>query len=545
MKLKKITFALTGLVVAGIVGALPAYAAPSAPTRVEVADASEQDAGLSEAQVLVSWVASSGPDLVGHSVRLTDGANTVEGQELCVDTACSATFSGLSGGASYTASVTAIDSQGATASATSNPFIAKSIPEAPQDLAVEVVDGVPNLTWNEPSNTGGQAVLSYQISANQDFDGATLAGTSLSYEGTTLSPGTTYRLSLRAVNATGTSAAATFPSFLVPDVPEQPGVPNLEFSGQLARVSWQTPDSGGAQLTRYVVELYRNGEPLETVNNVDASLTQYDFTVSTSGAYQARVTAWNVIGASDPSSLSAEKTFGGGAELQSNFPVLDPAEPVNMQPGQSQSISASAPSGEPVTLRVVGSPSGACTLTSGVITAVSRGTCAITATAAATAEFDSGVTTATFAIKTAQSLAIQTIPAQRAPTTLAVAGLAVASSGLEVTYSVAGACTLESGEITLISSGTCTVYADQEGDEDYFAAPQVSATFAVSAGSNFIVGPIGTTPLPPVLLARPTLSGSAEAGSYIVASPGVWENSGSLEFTYRWLLCDAEIVAPT
>ena len=56
---------------------------------------------------------------------------------------------------------------------------------------------------------------------------------------------------------------------------------------------------------------------------------------------------------------------------------------------------------------------------------------------------------------------------------------ATASSGNAVSYGGSGACSIVSGKVHLTGAGSCTVTANQAGDANYNAAPQVQRTFSV------------------------------------------------------------------
>ncbi len=58
---------------------------------------------------------------------------------------------------------------------------------------------------------------------------------------------------------------------------------------------------------------------------------------------------------------------------------------------------------------------------------------------------------------------------------------ASASSGLPVTYSASGPCTVDEGILTILDSGSCSVSAFQAGDADWAAARQVSRSFPIIA----------------------------------------------------------------
>lgn len=65
---------------------------------------------------------------------------------------------------------------------------------------------------------------------------------------------------------------------------------------------------------------------------------------------------------------------------------------------------------------------------------------------------------------------------------------ATASSALAVSFSSAttGVCTVSGSTVTLVSSGTCTINANQAGDANYLAATQVQQSFTVSQATNTI-----------------------------------------------------------
>ena len=70
---------------------------------------------------------------------------------------------------------------------------------------------------------------------------------------------------------------------------------------------------------------------------------------------------------------------------------------------------------------------------------------------------------------------------------------ATASSGLPVSFTVSGTCTLSgSSTVVMAGAGTCTVYANQSGSSSYLAAPQVQQTFSIAKQSQTI-----TFPAPP------------------------------------------------
>jgi hypothetical protein len=67
-----------------------------------------------------------------------------------------------------------------------------------------------------------------------------------------------------------------------------------------------------------------------------------------------------------------------------------------------------------------------------------------------------------------------------------VALAATASSGLPVSYSAAGKCTIAGSTITITGAGNCTVMAGQSGDARYNPASDVARTFAIGKASQVI-----------------------------------------------------------
>ncbi len=67
---------------------------------------------------------------------------------------------------------------------------------------------------------------------------------------------------------------------------------------------------------------------------------------------------------------------------------------------------------------------------------------------------------------------------------------ATASSGLPVSFTASGSCTIAGATIRLTAAGSCTIRASQAGDSTYYAAPSVSRSFTIAQR------PGGTTPQP-------------------------------------------------
>jgi Concanavalin A-like lectin/glucanases superfamily len=135
-----------------------------------------------------------------------------------------------------------------------------------------------------------------------------------------------------------------------------------------------------------------------------------------------------------------------------------------------------------------------CSVTSaGLVTGINAGTnnCVITATQAGDATYNEGTATLTMSIgKAAQTL---TLPAQSpanqsfvANATFPINPLATSASpnaGTPIVYSslTGSVCSVSGTTVTMLTSGTCTIAADQAGDANYEAAAQVSQSVELLA----------------------------------------------------------------
>ena len=391
MKLKLKLAAVLSAIVLVMTPMSAMAAAPAAPSIPAVSSSSETGAAANEAKVLVTWTGSAGPDLAGHTVRLTpDGGSAITGVAACAGSACSATFSSLTGGTSYTATVTATNGANESTSVSSNPFIARSIASAPQARAVSTSGTDIVLTWTAPASNGGSTITGYSISApGSDFTTVASVGADIrTYTAAGLTRGTSYTFQIVAVNGIGNSVSGDFPAQVAPTSPDAPTAPSISASGTVVTVDWVAPASGGAQIQSYVVTLYRGSSVVDTASAVDGSLATHEFATSTAGDYKATVAARNSVDLGPASAFSAVASVTGGAALLANVPVVTPSAISPFTVGQTQALTATAPSLEPVTL--VSLSTAICSLNAGVLKALSVGTCSVSATAAATDTHDSG-----------------------------------------------------------------------------------------------------------------------------------------------------------
>ncbi|HVH34973.1 MAG TPA: hypothetical protein VM847_12785, partial [Tahibacter sp.] len=165
--------------------------------------------------------------------------------------------------------------------------------------------------------------------------------------------------------------------------------------------------------------------------------------------------------------------------------------------GASYTVAATASSGLPVTLSIDASATSVCTLTGSSVTFEHAGTCVINANQAGNADWNAAPQAQqTFAV----SPASQTITfTSTQPTAANVGGAtytvaATATSGLPVDFSIDASastvCTIAADVVSFIGAGTCVVNANQAGDADWAAAPQVQQSFSVANCLNLAVGQV-------------------------------------------------------
>lgn len=153
---------------------------------------------------------NNGSAITTYTYRLYRGTTvvvTVNGPQSGV------TFSGLSKATAYSVKATATNSVGTSAEGTAASFTTlPSIPGAP------TITGITSITptsavvsWSPPTDTGGQTITAYDVSySSDDFATETIQSTGTL---TGLTPGTVYKVRVRAKNASGNGPYSAISSF--------------------------------------------------------------------------------------------------------------------------------------------------------------------------------------------------------------------------------------------------------------------------------------------------------------------------------------------
>ncbi|WP_407351277.1 autotransporter domain-containing protein [Luteimonas sp. R10] len=233
--------------------------------------------------------------------------------------------------------------------------------------------------------------------------------------------------------------------------------------------------------------------------------------------------------------VTQDIAIGQAAQAITAF-AADPAAPAFVPDGTFAVSATGGASGNPV-LFGTATPT-VCTVSGSTVTMQSAGTCTVTADQAGNDNYGAAPQARLDVVIGAGSQAI-TFGAQ-APQTFVAGGTfaldppATASSGLPVSYrtQTAGVCAISDATVTMQSAGTCTIAADQAGNDDYAAAATVTQSIAIGkaaqAISQFVANPDA-----PTYAAGGTFAVSATGGDsgnpvvFASTSPGVCTIEGA------------------
>jgi subtilisin family serine protease len=255
---------------------------------------------------------------------------------------------------------------------------AATVPDAPANVSTVVGVRSATVTWTAPASNGGSAITGYAVTISPAVPSASVVVSGTSATVTGLANGTSYRFSVTATNAAGTSAASALSApVTTPDVPGVPTSVAGTAGDRSVALGWTAPASdGGSPLTGYTV-LISPSTPSAVVAVSGATASVTNLTNGT--AYTFRVYATNEAGDGPPSGPSSTLT-----------PVLLQAialtpSPVTLTAGDARQLTAtgSYDFGSPrdVTVAVhwsVADPSIALVGSGGLVTGLTAGTTTIT-----------------------------------------------------------------------------------------------------------------------------------------------------------------------
>ena len=281
--------AVGGIVIDGdVVWRAPALTAPPVPAGLAVA-------ATSATSLTASWSAAARATTYQIRYRSGTGAWTTP----AADASLSRVITGLTAATQYRVQVRAINAAGMSSwSSTVRQTTAAAplaLPGVPTSVAAAATLTTLTLTWTAPASGG--AVASYDVRI-----GATVStGETSPHAFTGLTPDTAYRVSVRAVNATGSSAwvdvssRTQTPALAVPPVPADLVVAT---SGSTLRARW----SAAARATSYQLD-YRVSGASDWISLSGAARSRTITGLTAATTYQFRVRASNATGNSAWSSI--------------------------------------------------------------------------------------------------------------------------------------------------------------------------------------------------------------------------------------------------
>jgi subtilase family serine protease len=189
-----------------------------------------------------------------------------------------------------------------------------------------------------------------------------------------------------------------------------------------------------------------------------------------------------------PSTYFSFSGGGGGAGSLDDTWILATAQSITFGPLADRTfgdppfvVSAVASSGLPVTFAAAG----ACTVAGATVTLTGAGTCTVTASQPGGAGYSPAPSVEqTFAIaRASQTIAFDPLPDRtlgEAPFTVSAA----ATSGLPVSFSANGPCSVSGDLVALTAAGACTITASQPGNDDYMPASPVVQSFSIGLAND-------------------------------------------------------------
>jgi YVTN family beta-propeller protein len=199
----------------------------------------------------------------------------------------SVTCSGLSGGKSYTLSVTATNANG-TSSPTSSTAIAQDVPGAPQ-IEVPTITGTRQAQWSwSDDSANGSTITSYSWTGACSGTGDVTTVTCGNLPG-----GSSQVLTVVATNEWGNSQASSSVVTMPITSPDEVAV-TVKSGPASFQANWGVPASGGKPLTGYNVEVLSAAGQVLVQQTLPASATSFSAKKLANGsAYSFVITATN------------------------------------------------------------------------------------------------------------------------------------------------------------------------------------------------------------------------------------------------------------
>ena len=295
---------------------------------------------VSATQINLTWEAPSdgGSTITGYDLEYSEDGNVPWMNLATSSTMTSFDHTGLTRGTTRHYRVAAINSVGtgeysATTNATTTAATLMVL-GTPTNLTATAVSATQiNLSWDAPSEDGGDAITDYDLEFSEDgnkpWTDLTTSGTTTSFDDTGLTAGSTRHYRVAAVNSIGTGnyttttdATTTAATLTVSAAPTN--LTATSVSDTQIDLSWDAPsEDGGDAITGYDLEYSEDGNEPWTDLTTSGTTTSFDDTGLTAGSTRHyRVAAINNVGTGDYSE-EASATVGSAVLLSVPLEVED------------------------------------------------------------------------------------------------------------------------------------------------------------------------------------------------------------------------------
>ncbi len=298
---------------------------PDAPASVSAAP------GNAYIDVTFSIPESNGADIIRYNISYNNNIEISYGSPV--------RLTNLTNGSTYSIKVAAVNSVGTGAYSSTIYSIPRTVPDSPSITNVTSGNTTLIVEFSAPSFNGGSEITSYIAYANYNGNVTTTIGSSSPITIYNLENGSTYAVSVSAVNIAGTGTASTSYYAFPYTVPDAPTIKSSTPGDSSVVISFYAPSSnGGSSITGYSI--------VDNDDNTYVSGTSSPLTVSglTNGTeYTFYVKASNAAGS------------GSASDATTALPYALPYAPTNITTTVGDSyvdVSFSAPTytgGHPIT----------------------------------------------------------------------------------------------------------------------------------------------------------------------------------------------------
>ncbi len=321
---------------------------PSAPSTAVTPATTPQAPQINSATRLnsaavIAWdppANNGGDDIASYLVRVTQGSNIVSE---ATTTERSLTIDGLTNGVIYGIVVLATNTAGNSGPSAHAFVTPATVPDAPLAITALRQNSGTDVSWDVPTNNGGDPITHYRIQVQTGNDPATsFTATESPYSIRGLDNGKTYAVTVSAINSVGESVASDPVEVTPATVPDAPLAITALRQNAGADVSWDMPsNNGGDPITHYRVTVRSGSERATSFVTVESPFSIRGLDNGTT--YAVTVSALNSVGESiesesvlvtpatvpdAPLAITALRQ-NAGAEVSWTVPSNDGGDPIN------------------------------------------------------------------------------------------------------------------------------------------------------------------------------------------------------------------------